>query len=154
MVRAFFAEQMQQFAQDERSFTSAKWKFDLLFPWARAAGRSVTNELFIPLMSSQMLVAVRLLQCLATPVWSSSAELPAELDGEMLDRLHQIVDVDEMKKVLMESWIREELRKGPEDWPTMRHEAQILAQFWYYYQQWKARADRTTQAGEADSAAK
>jgi hypothetical protein len=73
------------------------------------------------------------------PVRGSQEILPelGDIDDEALERLNQIVDVDQMYNAIKDNWLGKDRQKGPEEWPQMKFDDALLAEFWYGYNKWK-----------------
>jgi predicted KAP-like P-loop ATPase len=112
-----------------------RWKFEALFCVARAGGQELVHERFVPNMRSDCGIAIRMLQLLAQPLARLGEIIPSPGDfgPEDLKVLAVLVDVDKMAKVVFENWVTEDRRKGPGDWPAMKPDDRVLAQFWYHY---------------------
>ncbi len=125
-----------------------RWKFEMLFSVALAAGRQFVHDRFVPRMRSDGIIAIRMLQCAAQPLARSGEIIPSPgaLELEDFETLALLVDVDEMAKVVDEI-VREDRRKGPDEWPKMKPDDRILAEFWYWYPKWKEGRGSTAPAG-------
>jgi len=112
-----------------------RWKFETLYSVARAGGRQLVHDRFVPHMRSDGSIAIRMLQLLAQPLARSGEIIPTpgNLGRDDLESLALLVDVDEMAKVVIESWVSEDRRKGPTEWSGMKPDDRLLAQFWHYY---------------------
>lgn len=114
-----------------------RWKFETLFCVARAGGRELVHDQFVPNMKSDGNVAIRMLQLLAQPVSRSGEIIPSsgDLIPADLEDLHLLVDLNSMAENVFKNWIGESQRKGPEHWRDMNPNDRVLAQFWYHYEQ-------------------
>lgn len=116
-----------------------RWKFETLFSVARAGGRELVHDQFVPKMRDNGNVAIRMFQLLAQPLARSGEIIPTPGDfgPEDLETLALLVDVDEAAKVV-QHWVREDLRKDPAEFAAMKPDDRVLAQFWHVYQQSKS----------------
>jgi hypothetical protein len=112
-----------------------RWKFETLFCVARAGTREMVHDRFVPPMQRDGTIAIRMLHLIAQPVWRSGEIIPSpdDFDAEHLETLALLVDVDKMANIVLENWVRDDLRKGPSEWDHLKPDERVLAQFWYHY---------------------
>lgn len=117
------------------------WKFETLFSVARAGGRQLVHDRFVPNMQSDGNVAIRMLQLLVQPLARSGEIIPTPGDfgPEDLETLALLVDVDEMAKIVIANYVSENRRRGPAEWAQMSPDDRVLAQFWHHYENRKSR---------------
>lgn len=117
-----------------------RWKFETLYGVARAGGRQLVHDRFVPHMRSNGNIAIRMLQLLAQPLarFGEIVPMPGDLSLDDLESLDLLVDVDEMAKIVIQNWVSEDRRMGPAEWSEMKPDDRLLAQFWYYYEHRKS----------------
>lgn len=112
-----------------------RWKFEALYSVVKAGGRQLIHDRYVPRMQTDGNIAIRFLQLLAQPVASAHEIIPTpEVFGpEDLESLSLLVNVDEMARIVIDNWVREDRQKGPKEWLHMKPDDRVLAQFWYHY---------------------
>ncbi|MFT3686408.1 MAG: P-loop NTPase fold protein [Phycisphaerales bacterium] len=140
-VRRAFAEQMQAFTRSGEPLTDGKsqWKIDLLFPWAKAAGRAAVHEYLASNLGHQLVHVLAVFKGVAIQDERDTSKPPGgvAMASAYFERLALIMDVDNMFGRI-QTWFGKDVQTGPEGWAMMNERDLLRAQFWTGYHTWKA----------------
>ncbi len=133
---------------------SSRWRFEILAPWARAAGRQPVWDRFISGIRMNGGIALRIVRCLTItdPSAAGCGGEYQEMGPAHLEELNSMVDVDALYQLLLDTWISAERRKPPGEWRSLNPDDRLFAEFWWAYRLWKPET-LVTEPPAADSAA-